>query len=89
MITVMDIIYGRHFPREATSRGQDCRHCCPDVSYRDLTTDVTRDLAGFCNVRVSNIARLDRLAEHTSRSRGFYLKAAIQAMLPMEENCWT
>ena len=33
------------------------------------------------------IARLDRLAERTSRSRGFYLKAAIQAMLPaLEEN---
>lgn len=36
------------------------------------------------------IARLDRLAERTSRSRGFYLKAAIRAMLPaMEENYWT
>lgn len=36
------------------------------------------------------IARLDRLAERTSRSRGFYLKAAIQAMLPvLEENFWT
>ena len=36
------------------------------------------------------IARLDRLAERTSRSRGFYLKAAIQAMLPaLEENYWT
>lgn len=36
------------------------------------------------------IDRLDRLAERTSRSRGFYLKAAIQAMLPaMEENYWT
>ena len=35
-------------------------------------------------------ARLDRLAERTSRSRGFYLKAAIQAMLPtLEENYWT
>ena len=35
------------------------------------------------------IARLDRLAERTSRSRGFYLKAAIKAMLPvMEENYW-
>ena len=35
------------------------------------------------------IARLDRLAERTSRSRGFYLKAAIQAMLPaLEENYW-
>ena len=29
------------------------------------------------------IARLDRLAERTSRSRGFYLKAAIKAMLPV------
>lgn len=38
---------------------------------------------------VETIARLDRLAERTSRSRGFYLKAAIQAMLPaMEENYW-
>lgn len=37
-----------------------------------------------------SIDRLDRLAERTSRSRGFYLKAAIQAMLPsMEENYWT
>lgn len=36
------------------------------------------------------IARLDRLAERTSRSRGFYLKAAIRAMLPaLEENYWT
>lgn len=36
------------------------------------------------------INRLDRLAERTSRSRGFYLKAAIQAMLPtMEENYWS
>lgn len=36
------------------------------------------------------IARLDRLAQRTSRSRGFYLKAAIQAMLPvLEENYWT
>ena len=35
------------------------------------------------------IARLDRLAERTSRSRGFYLKAAIKAMLPaLEENYW-
>ncbi|QGU05906.1 ribbon-helix-helix domain-containing protein [Corynebacterium comes] len=31
----------------------------------------------------ATIARLDRLAERTSRSRGFYLKAAIQAMLPV------
>lgn len=38
----------------------------------------------------ATIARLDRLAERTSRSRGFYLKAAIQAMLPvLEENYWT
>lgn len=39
---------------------------------------------------VETIARLDRLAECTSRSRGFYLKAAIKAMLPtLEENYWT
>lgn len=36
------------------------------------------------------IARIDRLAERTSCSRGFCLKAAVQAMLPaMEENYWT
>lgn len=39
---------------------------------------------------VATITRLDRLAARTSRSRGFYLKAAIQAMLPtLEENYWT
>ncbi|GAB2508880.1 hypothetical protein CATRI_13405 (plasmid) [Corynebacterium atrinae] len=38
---------------------------------------------------VETIARLDRLAQRTSRSRGFYLKVAIQAMLPtLEENYW-
>ena len=41
-------------------------------------------------LRTETIARLDRLAEHTSRNRGFYLKAAIEAMLPtLEENYWT
>ena len=36
------------------------------------------------------IARLDRLAARTSRSRGFYLKEAIHTMLPvLEENHWT
>nr|WP_260680120.1 hypothetical protein [Corynebacterium glutamicum] len=35
------------------------------------------------------IARLDRLTERTSRSRGFYLKAAIRAMLSiLEETYW-
>lgn len=38
---------------------------------------------------VETIDRLNRLADGTSRSRGFYLKMAIQAMLPiMEENHW-
>ena len=48
--------------------------------------------SGVVSVRLDTetIARLDRLAERTSRSRGFYLKAAIQAMLPvLEENFWT
>ena len=36
------------------------------------------------------ITRLDRLAQRTSRSRGFYLKAAITEMLPaLEESYWT
>ena len=36
------------------------------------------------------IARLDRLAARTSRSRGFYLTTAIHTMLPaLEENHWT
>ena len=45
---------------------------------------------GFVRQDTETITRLDQLAERTSRSRGFYLKAAIQAMLPaVVENYWS
>ncbi|GLI32546.1 MULTISPECIES: ribbon-helix-helix domain-containing protein [Actinomycetes] len=35
------------------------------------------------------VAELDRLAQHTGRSRGFYLRAAVQEMLPvLKERYW-
>lgn len=35
------------------------------------------------------LMRVDRLAEHTGRSRGWYLRRAIEACLPaFEGECW-
>lgn len=35
------------------------------------------------------VGELDRLAAHTGRSRGFYLRAAVQEMLPvLKERYW-
>ena len=55
-------------------------------------TPARRKGSRVVSVRLNSetIARLDQLAERTSRSRGFYLKAAIQAMLPaVVENYWS
>lgn len=55
------------------------------------STQSPRQPSRVVSVRLDaeTITRLDRLAERTSRSRGFYLKAAIHMMLPtLEENYW-
>src|SRR5690625_6694175 len=68
-----------------------CKHCLHSRERLVMSKQGVHPSGRVVSVRLDEetIERLDNLSERTGRSRGFYLKLAIRAMLPaIEQKHW-